>query len=379
MSVRILHCHSSFSLGGKEARAVALMNAFGARASHVVLSGVPEAMGARAAIAPGIAVEFPGDAPSLTGRPAIARYRALADYARRFDLILTYNWGAMDAVMARRMFSAGMPPLVHHEDGFNADEARGLKTERTLMRRLALPSAEALVVPSQTLERIALDTWKQPVARVHRIANGIAISRYGGKVRTGAIPGLKPKRGEIVVGTVAGLRPVKNLPRLVRAALAIPGVRLAIVGEGPDRDAIVAAATAMNAADRLVLPGFMADPANWIGAFDVFALSSDSEQFPIALVEAMAAGLPVATTHVGDVAEMLPPEQHVFVTQRDDYALSAALRQLVADPVLRARLGAANRARAIADFDARAMISRYAALYGAVLGIKGAQFAELGL
>ncbi|MGH2266679.1 hypothetical protein ACQ1Z3_16430, partial [Enterococcus faecalis] len=71
---------------------------------------------------------------------------------RRFDLVLTYNWGAVDGVMARRVFGKGMPPLVHHEDGFNADEATGLKVERNMYRRLALPAAAALVVPSFVLE-----------------------------------------------------------------------------------------------------------------------------------------------------------------------------------------------------------------------------------
>src|SRR3546814_3142937 len=67
---------------------------------------------------------------------------------RRFDLVLTYNWGAVDAVMARRTFTKGMPPLIHHEDGFNADEADHLKVERNMYRRIALGAATALVVPS---------------------------------------------------------------------------------------------------------------------------------------------------------------------------------------------------------------------------------------
>ncbi len=191
MPVNVLHCHSTFSLGGKEARAVALMNAFGDRARHTVISAVPGALAARASIAPGINARFPDSAPSLTGRPSVARYRELAEYMRGFDLILTYNWGAMDAVMARRMFGKALPPLVHHEDGFNADEALRLKPERTLMRRLAFPAASAVVVPSSTLEDIALKTWKQPPARVHRISNGIPTERFAVKPCPIAIRGLR--------------------------------------------------------------------------------------------------------------------------------------------------------------------------------------------
>ena len=85
-----------------------LMNAFGDAARHTVLSAVPDAFGARAAIASDIAVEFPTRAPSLEGKPALSRYRTLARYMQRFDLILTYNWGAMDAVMTRRMFQGSL-------------------------------------------------------------------------------------------------------------------------------------------------------------------------------------------------------------------------------------------------------------------------------
>ena len=120
--VRILHAHSTFSLGGKEARAVRLMNAFGDQAEHAILSAMPDQLGARDAIERGIEAEFPDDAPPLTGSPTPARLCRLARYMRGFDLVLTYNWGAFDAVMARQLF--GGPPLVHHEDGFNEDEAR---------------------------------------------------------------------------------------------------------------------------------------------------------------------------------------------------------------------------------------------------------------
>ena len=372
--VRILHLHSSFSLGGKEARAVRLMNAFGDAARHVVVSGVPDALGARDAIARGIRYEVAQDPPSLTGRPSVARFEAIARFMRGFDLVLTYNWGAIDGVMARRVFGKGAPPLVHHEDGFNADEAGGLKRERNVYRRIALAAAHALTVPSQALERIALGVWKQPSARVHRIVNGIATMLYADRPDPRAIPGLVRRKGEVVIGAVAGLRAVKNLPMLVRACGGVSGRwRLVIVGEGPEEETIRQAAAMMGMADRLVMPGFLPRSYDYTGLFDIAALSSSSEQFPLAVVEAMAAGLPVVSTPVGDVPVMLSAENApLIVAEAGEVRLRDALQHLVADADLRRSIGAANQAKARAEYDEGVMIARYRTLYEDAMGRPGA-------
>lgn len=369
----ILHLHSSFDLGGKEARAVRLMNAFGDRARHTIVSGVDGAHGARDAIAKGVSYELAQDPPPLTGKPSVARFEALARYMRRFDLVLTYNWGAIDGVMARRAFGQDAPPLIHHEDGFNQDEASRLKLERNLYRRIALPAAHALVVPSRTLERIARETWKQPAGRVVRIANGIPTACYAAKPRPDAIPGFRRQPGELVVGTLAGLREVKNLPVLVTALAGLSvRARLVIVGEGPERAAILRAAANMGLADRVLLPGFLPEPHRYVGLFDIMALSSLSEQFPIAVVEGMAAGLPIASPPVGDVPDMVAAENRPHLAQaRDAVRLRDSLDAFARSAELRATVGAANRAKAQVEYDEDAMIAAYARLYGDALARPG--------
>ncbi|MFL0587270.1 glycosyltransferase [uncultured Sphingomonas sp.] len=372
--INILHLHSTFDLGGKEARAVRLMNAFGDRARHTIVSGMEGRYGARERIAKGIRYEIAQNPPPLQGKPSVGRYDAIARYMRRFDLVLTYNWGAIDGVMARRVFGRGVPPVVHHEDGFNEDEAGGLKRERNLYRRLALSAAHGLAVPSTTLERIALETWKQPRAKVHRIVNGIATELYAKRPEPKAIPGFVRKPKEVVIGTVAGLRAVKDLPALVRAAGGLSHrFRLVIVGEGPERAAIEQAALAMGIEDELVLPGFLDRPYRFMGHFDMLALSSRSEQFPIAVVEAMAAGLPIVAPPVGDVPFMVAPENAPFITDYPgEVRLRDAMQALIADPELRRTVGNANRRKAQAEYDERQMIARYAALYESALGRPGA-------
>jgi glycosyltransferase involved in cell wall biosynthesis len=363
----MLHVHGSFTLGGKEARAIRLMNIWGDKARHSIVSADAQALGARSAIDPSIDVDFP-DGPSFAGKPGPARYREIRAFLKRFDLILTYNWGSMDAVMAHRLAgaSAGMPPLIHHEDGFNADEANGLKTKRNLFRRLALQRAHALVVPSVRLEGIARTVWKQPAAKVHLIRNGIDVVRYAQPPAPDAIPGLVRTPGKLLVGTLAGLRAVKNIPRLVRAVAAHRDrLQLVVVGEGPERDVIQAEAVA-HGLDDIHMAGFMDRPWRFVGLFDIFALSSDSEQFPISLVEAMAAGIPAASMNVGDVANMVAPENRPFVVP-DAAGLAQALGALASDADLRQRLGAANRLRATRDYAEEDMVNAYARLYGEAL------------
>lgn len=374
MAIRILHLHSSFDLGGKEARAVRLMNAFGDRASHVIVSGVEGAYGARDAIAKGIRYEIAQNPPPLTGKPSVARYEAIARYMAKFDLVLTYNWGAIDGVMAKRVFAKNLPPVIHHEDGFNADEATRLNPVRNMYRRIALGAAHSLVVPSHLLERVAVKAWKQPRERIHRISNGIDVAAYARKPDARAIPGFKRLPGHVVVGTLAGLREVKDLPMLVRAMGGMKSrAQLVIVGEGPEREAIQDTIDNMGMEKTVLLPGFLPDPHRYMGLFDIFALSSKSEQQPIAVMEAMAAGLPIASTPVGDVAQMIAPEN--LPAMSDDWNpvhLRDRIETLAAHPEARAAVGKANQARARALFDEKAMIAAYAALYAGAVKRPGA-------
>jgi glycosyltransferase involved in cell wall biosynthesis len=374
MMLNILHLHSSFDLGGKEARAVRLMNAFGDRAKHVIVSGVDGALSARDAIAKGIRYEIAQNPPPLTGKPSVARYEAIAKFMARFDLVLTYNWGAIDGVMARRVFGKNMPPVIHHEDGFNSDEAFRLNRVRNMYRRIALTAAHGLVVPSHTLESIAYHIWKQPKARIHRISNGIDVAAYGRKPDPRAIPGFKRLPGHVVVGTLAGLRPVKDIPMLVRAVGGMKTkAQLVIVGEGPDREAIEDTIANMGMEKQVLLAGFLPDPHKYMGLFDIFALSSKSEQQPIAVMEAMAAGLPIASTPVGDVAKMVDPENVATISKDwNPVHLRDRIEVLAAHPDARRTVGKANQMRARALFDEQAMIASYAKLYSEAAGRPGA-------
>ena len=276
------------------------------------------------------------------------RLRAIAP-----DVLVTYNWGAIEWAMAN------IPRRVRHihvEDGFGPEERARQLPRRVLTRRLVL-ARSTVAVPSRTLWRIATEVWQLDPHRVRYVPNGIDLAHFAGSREAG---------GEPVIGTVAALRPEKNLARLLRAFRLVADVmpaRLVVAGDGPERPRLERLTRDLGLGERVRFTGHLDDPAALYRIFDMFALSSDTEQMPLSVIEAMASGLPVAATAVGDVAAMLAAENQAFVTPLEDAALAAAIAALARDAALRAGVGAANRAKAEAQFGQMAMVAVWGALF----------------
>ncbi len=191
------------------------------------------------------------------------------------------------------------------------------------------------------------------------LPNGVDLARF-------AAAGLREGVQPVVIGTVAALRPEKNIARLIRALALLPAAvpaRLVIVGDGPERAALEALAAAEGVGGQVEFVGHRTDPAPLYAGFDIFALSSDTEQMPLSVLEAMASGLPVAATDVGDVATMLDAANRPYVVAREDAALAAALASLAKRHDLRVALGGANRARAKVEFSEEGMVAAWADLF----------------
>ena len=284
---------------------------------------------------------------------------ALAASRERPDALLTYNFGAIEAALAHRLWPSCRH--VHFEDGFGPDEVSGRQLlRRVWLRRLALSGRTRIVVPSRTLERIALSEWRFAASRVEYLPNGVDLKRFAPRPDAATA-------GTLKVGIVSALRPEKNVARLLRAVAALPetaDISLVVAGDGPERRALTALADTLDIASRVEFAGHVARPEQLMRRLDLFALSSDTEQMPLTLLEAMASGLPVVATDVGDVRATLPPSQYPFVVQPDDEtALSAAMATLARDRALARRLGAANRERVCTHYGEDAMIRRYAQLF----------------
>jgi glycosyltransferase involved in cell wall biosynthesis len=276
--------------------------------------------------------------------------------ALRPDLVVTSNWGAIE--WAAGALLAGVPHI-HTEDGFGPEERARQMKRRVMVRRLVL-RASRVVLPSRNLLRIAAETWRLPHQNLLYIPNGIDLGRFAAAAPARLPPGAGP-----VIGTVAALRPEKNIARLLHAFAALRAsrpARLVIVGDGPERGTLEQLARSLHIDNDTFFAGHSTRAEAWLAAFDIFALSSDTEQMPLSLLEAMASGLACVCTDVGDVRSMLPAANRDYVVAPDQAAFADALHRLLGAD--RAGIGAANRAKAAAEFDQATMFSRYADLLG---------------
>jgi glycosyltransferase involved in cell wall biosynthesis len=348
----VLHAFPTFAVGGAQVRFAAIANHFGGAFRHIVVS-LDGNTACRERLDPDLDVTFPTVAATKNAMLSNAwRYRRLVrDW--RPDILVTYNWGAIEFALGNNIL-----PLARHlhvVDGFGPEERAIQIPRRVRMRRVAL-SRTPVLLPSRNLVRIATEIWKLPPRVIHYVPNGIDLARF-------ATDGAQRDAGEPVIGTVAALREEKNIARLVRAFAQLPSGRLVIVGDGPERPALQGLAASLGVADRVAFAGHHQDPAPFYARFDVFALSSDTEQMPLSVIEAMASGLPVVATDVGDVKRMVAAENTPFVTALDDGALAAALAGMVAGRDLRHRIGGANLTKAQREFDQDAMFAAHGALW----------------
>ncbi len=363
----LCHMFSTFATGGPQVRTASIIDALDGRFRHTIVA-LDNNFAASKLVSDSASVQFVAPPPGKGGAAYSLTLRRLLKQLRP-DLLVTYNWGAMDGVIAAQI--GRVCPVVHTEDGFGPDEASALKKRRVLVRRWALRFIAGTVVPSKTLQRIATEEYRLPSERVFYIPNGIDVARFTGGSRDESRRALGIPANALVIGSVGALRPEKNLSALIEAfaSLTVADSWLVIAGDGPSRPGLQETAARLGVADRVRFSGHVSDTPALYSALDIFAMSSSTEQLPMALLEAMASGLPCLCTDVGDSADALgtrnAPE---IVPPHAPDAYRSALSELASSPAARQAIGARNRERCTRYYSGDDMVRRYADVYEAGIG-----------
>jgi glycosyltransferase involved in cell wall biosynthesis len=214
--------------------------------------------------------------------------------------------------------------------------------------------------------------------RTEVLVHGIDLRAVRAQVdRDGVRRELGLSADEVVVGTVANLRPQKDYPNLLAAARILADrdvpVRILAVGQGPLEAEIRAEHHRLGLAGIVTIMGERSDAVRVMSGCDAFVLASNNEGLPVAVMEAFALGMPVVATAVGGVPEAVHDGQNgLLVPPRDPAALAAAIESVVADPVRRSALATAAAASA-EQFDVRRTVDRIEAIYRAVAGRTGSR------
>jgi glycosyltransferase involved in cell wall biosynthesis len=359
----LLHVLPSFAVGGVQVRLARVINALGDRYRHRILAldGNRNATALLDPVLDARADTMPREKRGLAATLFALRRRIIAAAP---DLLLTYNWGSIEWALANAAF--GLCRHVHFEDGFGPEETEKRLWRRSMLRRLALTRTSTIVVPSHNLEGIAQREWHLPTTRLCYIPNGIDADIFAAPRNDAPLFARSPD--EVIIGTVAPLRPEKNVARLVRVFARLDTqqpTRLAIAGSGAQREEIEILARDLGLADRVIFLGNVAEPQRALALFDIFALSSNTEQMPMSVLEAMAIGLPVVSVDVGDVKAMLAPENRPHVVAKaDEQAFADALDALIATPTMRTELGALNRAHVRQYYSWETMVDEYDRVFG---------------
>lgn len=259
---------------------------------------------------------------------------------------------------------------------------------RWIDRLLARRTASLVAVSGDTAD-FYRDTVKLNASLVTVINNGVDTVRYasghGARLRAewlgGDLPGQRlPDDRRLIIGTVGRIIAAKNHRRLIDVmallrndpALAGHELRLVMVGDGEDMDDIQRYVSEKGLQSSVIFTGMRHDIPNVMAALDLFVLSSDREGHPLTALEAQAAGTPVVLTDAGGSSEAIA--RHTgrsggLLVDKSADAMADALRRMILDPSLRARLSRFAQEYALAHFDKKHMVQRYIDIIQSLRGL----------
>lgn len=297
----------------------------------------------------------------------------------RYHVVHTHSSkaGVLGRIAARL---AGVPVIVHtvHGWGFHAGMRPARKGLYVALERLCGRFTDRLITVSEADAETGRSLGICAPERYVTIRSAIDVRRFAADARRGADArrelGLPPRAP--VVGSIGRLSPQKAPELFVemaaRVARAVPGAQFLYVGDGPLRGRVEEMCARRGLADRVRFPGIRRDVGALLGAMDIFVLLSRWEGLPRAVIQAMAAGVPVVCSDVGGAREAVRDGVTGFLVPAGDAdGAAAAACRLLGDSAARRRMGEEGRRLLPADFSVEVMVARIEALYGDLLRARG--------
>lgn len=298
--------------------------------------------------------------------------------AQRFDIVHSHNWGTLvETSLARKW--AGVKCHVHAVRGMNfgqRDSARFRNYLRNRTSRWALKRCDCLVAVAESVRDDMTTSYGMLDRAIRVIPNGV--DGRSGQVPQEQVARLRKQiempAAEIVFGTVGRLVHVKNLTSAIEAIarLVQSGVdaHFVIVGDGPDRSILERHAAAANVSRRIHFAGHQTNVDEWLTLFDVYVNSSLSEGMSQSILEAMASGIPMIVTDVGESSVLAGGDQAcgLIVPADNTDALYGAMAELAASSHRRRELGENGLVRHNERYGVLSMINAYESLYRELTG-----------
>jgi sugar transferase (PEP-CTERM/EpsH1 system associated) len=364
--LRVLHLVPQLRTGGMEQGVVKLLNGLPPERVAGSLCCFDASIDSiRDRLARHVGVHVLGRRPGNDPRLVYRLIRLLRRH--RPDIVHSHSWGTLcEGYVATRL--AGFARFVHGEHGTMEVRPRNLLVQRFVWGR----ADAVLSVSSKLADRMARDV-QFGRDRITVIRNGADLSKFGTVARADAREGLNLAPNALVVGTMGRLVPVKDHDTFLASVARLKNrgahVQALIVGDGPGREYLESRVRALGLRLSVRFLGHRNDAQRVLAAMDVFLLTSLSEGLPNAVLEAMACGVPIVSTRVGGVEELVDEGVSGFlVPVRDVDGIAAAVARLGADPMLRRRMGVAGQTKARAEFRLERMLDDYERFYMMVAG-----------
>lgn len=358
--IKIVHILQSFGVGGMESRVARLARGLTDRGFEIHILTLRPSTERQPALPSSVKMSlfeiksgiWPGKIWSLS--------RFIK--ANGFDIVHTHNWSTMlYGVLAGKLANA--PIIIHGEHGLNHKDLTGLSWKRIVAQRRLAALCDQIIPIHQQMSEGLIASWHLNPNKVTPIPNGVDLSKFR----------LRPQTGnkEFVVGTVGRLDKVKNLPCLIKAVALLRalsqeklGVRLVLVGEGPERANLEKLVDELEMGDITNFVGDVTDPESWYEKFSVYVNCSHFEGMSNTLLEAMASELPLVVSNIpGNTSWVSENENALYFVSDQEKDLSHRLQFLKENRELSQSIGKRNGERAKLEFDNRFFLDKYERLY----------------